>query len=131
MTDLNFTITYKEKGNSKIWGLPFSKAKMAILGNKYELSLVFISAKESKKLNLTYRGKNKLANVLSFPFNKKSGEIFISTKASTKDAKNFQMNHKNFIFYLFIHGTLHLKGLNHGKKMDILEKKFLGNFGIK
>jgi len=133
MKDSNFNIITKIKKDPSdtMSSGSFLKAKNAILGASYNLELIFIGAKESQTLNKQYRDKDKPANVLSFPIDKKTGQIFISPDASKKDAPDFNMSHKDFVFYLFIHGALHLKGLDHGTKMDSLEKKFLRKFGIK
>lgn len=108
--------------------IPFGRIKEAVLGESYELSLNFIGKAKSRKLNRTYRGKDKATNVLSFPLSKNSGEIFIDLDTATKEAPSFEMSYKKFVGYLFIHGLLHLKGLDHGQKMERLEKKFLLEF---
>src|SRR5204863_1603989 len=91
----NFTITRLAKNTPKINGMYFSRIKEKVLGKKYELSLVFISLAESKKLNRSYRKKNKPTNVLSFGLTKNVGEIFLSPLAK-KDTAG-----------LFIHGLCH------------------------
>lgn len=122
----NFSIT--NKTHSKIPAVPFAIIKNGILGKNYNLSLVFIGEKKSKKLNLIYRSKNKPTNILSFPLGKNQGEIFIALKLSKKQAKNFDKKPDNFVAFLFIHGLLHLKGMKHGSRMDkaeaVLQKKF-------
>jgi len=100
--------------------VPFSKIKESVLDNDYELSLVFIGDKLSRKLNRIYRGKDKPTNILSFPITKNSGEIFINLSR----AKPFGPA------YLFIHGLLHLKGMQHGRRMERTEEKFLKEFQV-
>jgi len=126
VTDSNISILNKTKG--KLPRLPFVQLKNKILGEEYDLSLVFITSKESHKINLAYRGKDKPTNVLSFPLEKNSGEIFIDQKTSTKDAPNFDMSPTKFIQFLVIHAMLHLKGFEHGSTMEKQEKKFLKIF---
>lgn len=91
--------------------LPYEQIKDRVLGRGYELSLVFIGKMRSRRLNRLYRGKDKVANVLSFPLAKKSGEIFITLS----ETKLFGVEK------LFIHGLLHLKGMQHGATMDKTE----------
>lgn len=119
--DTGLEIINKTKG--KLPSLPFVNAKKAVLGEKYELSLVFVSPAFSRKLNKKWREKDKPTNILSFPLSKNSGEIFICKDVAKKEAKNFEKNLKEFIIFLFIHGMLHLKGLDHSKKMENLEQK--------
>ena len=118
----NFSVKNTTKG--RLPSLPFHQIKENILGKKYELSLVFIGEKKSKELNKKWRDKNKPANVLSFSLSSNTGEIFISPQKAKKEFEKFDMNFKNFLLYLFIHGLLHLKGMEHGSKMDRAEQKF-------
>ncbi len=96
--------------------LPFADYKDKILGKDYDLSLVFCGSTLSRKMNWERREKNKPANILSFRLSEDTGEIFI--KLPTKDFT---------VRELFIHGLLHLKGFDHGSKMDSEEKKFLSS----
>lgn len=93
--------------------LPFDEIKNEILGEKYELSLVFCGNSLSRRLNHTYRDKDYATNVLSFPISKNSGEIFINLRK----LKGFSVGN------LFIHGLYHLKGLDHGATMERAEEK--------
>lgn len=127
-TELHFEIFNKTKGNRNLIRLPFELAKEEILGKKYILTLIFIGPTESKRLNNIYRKKNHPTNILSFPLDKNTGEIYITPEVAKKEFKNFEMNFENFILYLFIHGLLHLKGMDHGSKMDRKEKTFFEKF---
>src|SRR3989338_3423932 len=57
--------------------VPFARIKDEILGKKYVLSIAFVDAKISKKINKEQRGKNKPTNVLSFSLSKTEGELVI------------------------------------------------------
>ncbi|MCB9806190.1 rRNA maturation RNase YbeY [Candidatus Nomurabacteria bacterium] len=107
----------------------FVRIKEKILGKKYDLSLVFVDPKTAKKLNKDYRKKTYVPNVLSFPVDKNTGEIFICLEKSKAEAKDFEMTKTLYIKYLAIHGMLHLKGLDHGKKMEEEEERLLKVFG--
>ena len=110
--------------------MPFARMKEEILGKRYRLSLVFAGDALSRSLNKRYRKKDKVANILSFPMDKKEGEIFINLKEARKDAPLFKKSYNAFVAHLFIHGCLHLKGLAHGSKMEALEKSTLRKFGL-
>ena len=116
-----FTISKTIRG--KPAGLPFEHMKNAVLGKNYELSLVFIGNKYSQTLNKKYRKKDKPTNILTFLLSKKEVEIFISPEIAKRDAPKFNMEEREFIVYLFIHGLLHLKGFKHGEKMEKEEEK--------
>jgi len=101
-----------------------------ILGKRYDLSLVFIGKARAATLNRTYRKKTYSPNVLSFPLNERTGEIFICPQVAASEAAKFDLTPDNYVAFLFIHGCLHLKGLDHGDTMDTLEKKYLTYFGL-
>ena len=102
--------------------MPFANIKDSVLGKSYELSLVFIGETTSRKLNKQYRQKDKATNVLSFPLDKKSGEIFITPSVAKKEGHS--------VGFLFIHGLLHLKGLEHGDTMERAEIKLRKIFNV-
>ncbi|MBI1974409.1 MAG: rRNA maturation RNAse YbeY [Candidatus Zambryskibacteria bacterium] len=92
-----------------------TRIKNKILGKKYELSLVLAKDALMRRLNRTYRGKDKSVNVLAFPLSKTSGEIFINPAR----VEPFGTKH------LFVHALLHLKGMRHGAKMNKVEQQLL------
>ncbi len=108
----------------------FTKIKKTVLGSDYDLSFVFIGPKKMQELNHTYCNLNKSTDILSFPLSKNSGEMFICKSETKKMAKEFDRSYENFLVYLFIHGCVHLKGYDHGPKMDKLEKKYQKLFSI-
>ncbi len=110
--------------------LPFMKIKNTILGEEYDLSLIFIGSIRSKTLNKKYRNKNYPASILSFPINKKEGEIFIDLNEVKHTSKKFERKYENFVAFLFIHGLFHLKGYAHSSKMEEEEIKIRKQFKI-
>jgi probable rRNA maturation factor len=115
------------KTRSKIPIFPFERLKDRVLGKNYSLSLAYITKKDIRKLNKTYRKKDKSTNVLSFSLSKTSGEILICPSVVRSEIKKFEKNFKELLVFLFIHGMLHLKGMDHGEKMEKLEKKYFGS----
>lgn len=112
-----------------IW--PYQEMKDVILGKSYQLSLSFIGADRAKSLNKKYRDKEYVPNVLSFPLDKSIGDIFICPAVANKEAKNFDLTPRGYMAFLFIHGCLHLKGMDHGDTMDKMEQKYLRKYNIK
>jgi len=119
----NFALENTTKG--KLPSLPFLRIKERVLGKPYDVSVVFIGDKRSRDLNKRYRGKDKPTNILSFSLSANEGEIFINLRQAKKDAPRFKKRYNTFVGFLFIHGLLHLKGLEHGKKMEQEEEKFM------
>jgi len=130
MLSQNKTFSIFNKTKGKLPSLPFEAIKKTILGEKFELSLVFTNSIEMKKLNLSYRNLNSPTDILSFPLSKKSGEIFICPSETKKMMTKFKRDYKNFLAFLFIHGCVHLRGYDHGDKMEKVELKFRKKFKI-
>ncbi len=94
------------------------------LKGRFNFSLAFIDAKNIKKLNQDYRGKNRVTDVLSFAEDKNDfiempsaekylGEILICASQAEKQAKQFNQSLKKEIARLLIHGLAHLVGYEH------------------
>lgn len=126
MTTFSISSTIKKYPRT----IPFSEIKKAILGPQYELSLVFVGKTRAATLNQTYRHKTYSPNVLSFPLTKTAGEIFICPQVAKREASKYNLSPKGYTAFLFIHGCLHLKGLDHGATMEKQERKFLKAFNI-
>ncbi len=124
----NFSITNKTKG--KLLSLPFVEFKDKVLGEKYELALTIVGKKKIHSLNKTYRNVDSPTDILSFPLEKESGEIFICQEIAKKKAIKFERLYNNFLPFLFIHGLVHLKGYDHGDKMEKEEIKYRKFFNI-
>jgi len=122
-----FNILKQTKLRSPLSSKKLEEIKNKILGKRYELSVVLLDNKESKKINKKIRNKNYPANVLSFPLEQTAGEIFLDLETKN-EAPKFDMNYSKYLTYLFIHGCLHLKGFDHGDEMDKLEDKYLKLF---
>lgn len=127
-TAVSFSLTNTTK--QRVYRMSYERMKDAMLGKKYELSLVFVGEKRAKQLNHAYRKKSYTPNVLSFPLSKTCGEIFICPHVVRREAKDFGMSERNFTAYLFLHALLHLKGLSHGATMKRKEHALLRMFGI-
>lgn len=124
----NFTLIQKTKG--KLPRLPFVRIKEKALGEQYELALIFVGDKTSRKLNETYREKTYTPNVLSFPLSETAGEIYINPNVARKQAPKFGVKTDVFIGHLFIHGLMHLKGYDHSSKMGRAEAKLRKEFSL-
>lgn len=99
-----------------------------------ELSLAFVSDAEIKKLNLTYRGLNKVTDVLSFDGDDKSlGEIIISYNQIKRQAGDFNNSAKKELVFILTHGLLHLLGYDDKtdkdrEKMIKMGEQFIKNY---
>lgn len=104
--------------------------KEAVLGKKYNLSIVFTTRAKIRALNRIYRDKDAATDILSFPLSDIAGEIHLNLNEAKKESKKFGRDFENFIGFLFIHGLVHLEGFEHGSRMEAQEIKFRKQFGI-
>lgn len=116
------------KTGTKISKIGYEKIADFALGKNYELSLVFIGPKKMRELNFKFRQKDKSTNILSFPLSKNEGEIFICPAVAKDEIKIVKRPIAEYLKYLFIHGITHLKGFDHGSKMEKEENKIREKF---
>lgn len=125
----NFTIIRNTNGKSP--DLPFVRIKNEILGRDYDLTLVFPTLAESIRLHKQYKQKNDPVNILSFPLDDSTGEMYITLGKIRTTARDFDLTYHEMLVYVFIHGCIHLLGNDHGDKMDKLEQKWCKVFKVK
>lgn len=119
----HIAITKTTKGT--LPSVPFEKIKTAILGTRYELSLVLMADTLATRLNKEHKNKTGPTNILTFPLSENEGEIFLNIRRAERDAKKFGHTKNEHIAFLFIHGCLHLLGTAHGKAMEKQEETLL------
>lgn len=124
------TVSIINKTKGKLPRLPFSRMKDAALGPDYILSLAFVGDKESQKINIETRGKDYVPNVLSFELNEDEGEVFINPLEAERQAPSFGRTRSNMIAFLYIHALCHLKGMDHGSRMEKTEADLRRKFKI-
>ncbi len=110
--------------------IPYEKIANAVLGTKYELSLVICGDALARKMNHKYRKKSYKPNVLSFPLSKNEGEVFLNVRAAAREARRYKVSLRDRLTFLFVHGCFHLKGLLHGRTMEGQEQRILRAFHI-
>lgn len=108
--------------------VPVLQIKEYILGKKFNLNLIFIGPKKALYLNKTYRQKDYIPNILTFPLDENNGEIYICRSVARKQYKDFDMNYEKYLTLLVVHGILHLKGHDHSSRMEELEDELTKKF---
>jgi len=122
----------------------FFPKKYRFIKKKISLTILLSDNKNIKKLNKKFRNKNKSTDVLSFPSEKKFnikkssyiGDIIISYDFINKPKNLSNLEFKNKVIKIFIHGFLHLLGYDHiklkdFKKMLVEEEKIYKTIKIK
>ena len=113
----------------------FSRA--ADLGRNASFSLAFVNGPAIRRLNKSYRGKDKVTDVLSFAekdsdlpdgiFGESSelGEILICVSRAKEQAKQYGWSYDREVCRLLVHGLAHLVGFEHeGVSERTAEKMF-------
>jgi len=114
----------------------FEHIAREILGQRYDLSLVICGDTLARRINIESRKKTYKPNVLSFPIDQHEGEIFLNIRKAQREAKQLGITARERIAFLFIHGCLHLAGMDHqddvdAHAMETREAALLGIFGFK
>jgi len=98
------------------------------------LSVVFVSQKEIRRLNYLYRKRKSPTDVLSFSMREGKrlkrdslvlGDVIISPDCARSQAKRFNSTFKKEIYLYVVHGILHLLGYDDEKASSrkIMRKK--------
>jgi rRNA maturation RNase YbeY len=110
--------------------LPYEAIARAVLGDRYELSLVICGDTLAQRMNKEYRKKTYYPNVLSFALGKNEGEIFLNVRKAEREARTGGVSARARIALLYVHGLYHLKGMDHSDKMEALERATLKKFKL-
>ena len=110
--------------------LRFEAMALSILGARYDLSLVMCGDALAQQMNARYRRRKYSPNVLSFPYGKREGEIFLNVRKAEREARQMGTSSKARLAILFVHGCFHLKGHRHSATMERLERAVLRKFGF-
>lgn len=129
-------------------GVPHSRsfarwAKAAFAGGRVrrargaaELTIRVVGATESRKLNRTWRGKDKPTNVLSFQADGPLlGDLAICAPVVAREAREQGKRPAAHWAHMVVHGVLHLLGYDHendrdAARMEARETKILAQLGM-
>ena len=108
-----------------------------------EVELIITDDQTMQALNLEYRGKDSITDVLSFPmdapfteqplFGMPLGSIIIAASLVKDKATFFNHSEQDELSLLFIHGMLHLLGFDHeidSGEMRSREKELIEQFDL-
>ncbi|QFI53785.1 rRNA maturation RNase YbeY [Aeromonas simiae] len=115
----------------------------AVLGfqQEAEVTVRLVDEAESHELNLTYRGKDKPTNVLSFPFEAPPGlalpllgDLVICRQVVEQEANEQGKPLEAHWAHMVVHGSLHLLGYDHieddeAEEMEQLERDIMRELG--
>jgi probable rRNA maturation factor len=110
-----------------------SRAVLADLRGRGNISLVFVGSRSIRSLNARWRGIDKATDVLSFSLEPlpppvglpwEMGEIFICVEAACQQAVSYGHSVERELAFLLVHGVLHLLGFDHATGSQ--EREMLG-----
>src|SRR5574344_1888236 len=88
-------------------------------------SIIFVSDEEIHSINKTYRGIDRVTDVISFALEDNRddikeetrvlGDIYIAIPGMKEQAKEYLHSEKRELSFLVVHGLLHLLGYDHTK----------------
>lgn len=126
----NLYISSTLKKAPRIDEVLFQRIKDKVLGKKYELDFMFIGKCRARTLNFKHRQKDYPTDILSFPIDDDMGEIYINPDKARIKAREHGRTFENYLVFLFIHGLFHLKGFDHGSRMESEEARIRALFNI-
>jgi probable rRNA maturation factor len=105
-------------GLSKAGLARFLNRARAAVGIEGDVHVLLADDATLKRLNRTFRGKNKATDVLSFPagdgnYSGVAGDLAISLETAARQAAQFGHSLRDEVRVLLLHGVLHLAGFDH------------------
>jgi probable rRNA maturation factor len=118
--------------------LAFASAAAPRRARPASLSVRVVGAAESRKLNRTWRGKDKPTNVLAFPSGllpEVLGDLAICAPVVAREAREQGKPPAAHWAHMVVHGVLHLLGYDHendrdAAAMEAREAKILAQLGM-
>ncbi|MEO6983365.1 MAG: rRNA maturation RNase YbeY [Edaphobacter sp.] len=93
-----------------------NRARVAV-GLHGEVDVLLSGDATLRRLNRTFRGKNKSTDVLSFPAAENdqdiAGDLAISLETAARQAATYGHSLRDEVRILLLHGLLHLSGMDH------------------
>ncbi|WP_338972940.1 rRNA maturation RNase YbeY [Spiroplasma endosymbiont of Panorpa germanica] len=129
---------FEIKGFEDLYKSIFKAAvKVLKISDSLSLSINFIDEQEAKRMNIFYRKRDYVPDVLSFNVDTsynpeyrnvdeavELGDIFICQQEAERKAVRYNHLLKEEMAFLFVHGFLHLFGLDHEKSAEEEKRMF-------
>ena len=98
------------------------------------VTLRVVGAREGRKLNQMFRGKDRATNVLSFSYGR-DGDLVICHPVVAREARAQGKTVRAHYAHLVVHGVLHLRGYRHedaahARTMEAKEVRLLRRLGF-
>ncbi len=112
---VNIVNNYNQEDYSSTINKVLKTAENKLQIRNKSINIVLIDSSEIKKLNNTYREKDEVTDVLTFPngYLNNLGDIFISIPQCEKQAIELEHSFNRELGFLVVHGFLHSIGYDH------------------
>lgn len=128
------------QGRDAFDGLPAASTLRRWIGRALrsdaELTLRFVDAREGRRLNRDFRGRDYATNVLTFDYSRApvQADIVLCLPVVAREARAQGKTLRAHLAHLVIHGTLHAQGYEHDRadeaaRMERLETRLLAGLG--
>ncbi len=109
----------------------------AALRRQAAVTLRFVGAAESRRLNRDYRGKDHATNVLTFAYCERpplAGDIVVCVPVAKREAAQRGITLYQHCAHLIVHGILHMQDYDHkedrqAQQMEALETRIMKSLG--
>jgi probable rRNA maturation factor len=95
----------------------------AALERDLRLTVRFVGAREGRRLNATFRGKDSPTNVLAFVYDDAiplTGDVVLCVPVMEREARAQGKPLMRHCAHLLIHGMLHLQGYDHRRRAEAM-----------
>jgi probable rRNA maturation factor len=106
-----------------------AKKILSVLGcHNAHVSVLIVDDAVIQEINLEYLGKDRPTNVMSFAMQEGEGEgiqpdllgdVVISAETAARDARDAHTSFESELYFLLLHGILHLLGYDHERGTQI------------
>ncbi len=111
--------------------------KMMGVKKKLALNVILVTNDYMRELNKTYRGRDAVTDVLTFPSELKDelGDVFIALHVAYEQSRGYGHTFKRELGFLVVHGFLHALGYDHDSEekehvMFNLQEKILNKMKL-
>lgn len=130
------------QGQGRFEGLPARTTLVrwiaAALERDGDLTLRFVGAAESRKLNREYRRRDYATNVLTFDYAHAPvvrADVVLCVPVVKREAREQRKAFRDHLCHLVVHGVLHAQGLEHdraaqARRMEAREVRILAELGV-
>ena len=130
------------QGHDRFDGLPsrntLRRWMLAALDAPARLTLRFVDAREGRRLNRQFRGRDYATNVLTFDYQRAPvviADIVVCVPVIHREAREQHKRVRAHLAHMVMHGVLHAAGHDHqhraaARRMEALETRLLARLGI-